>query len=299
MAPGWAPPIFEDVREVFAAIVPWATLVFAVSSMLAAGLGHSMRAILRPLRRWPRVLVALGTNFVFSPALAYLLARLLALDREQELGLFLIGAAAGAPFLLKLAQIAGADVAFAASLLVLLLPATVFYLPFVVPLVEPRAQVSGSAIGLPLLFSMLGPLALGMLLRPLIPRLAATLGPILSRFATAALIVTFLATFIAYTPAIVGIGAPAIIAIFALVLGDFLLGLFFGARIPRTREVLALATGLRNIGAATVVATQTFGGMQDVLVMVAAAAVAGMLVLFPLAFALRHGGPALLRRRHA
>lgn len=286
------------MREFFAAIVPWATLVFSVSSMLAVGLAHSVESIFGPLRRLPRVLRSLTSNFVFAPVLAFLFLRIFDLDEAHGIGLFLVGSAAGAPFLLHLARLARADVAFAASLLVLFLPVTVLFLAFVLPFVLPEAEVSAGAIALPLFLFLLLPLAVGLLARPLVPRLAPRLQATLNKLSTASLVVLFVSIVGANLQGMRGIGVRAILAAFCFVIAAFVLGWIFGSRQPGTREVVALGTAQRNIAAATVVATQSFPGVPGVLIMVTATTVVAWIVLFPIAFVLRAAPFHFPRSRH-
>lgn len=289
------------MREFFAAIVPWATLVFAVSSMLAVGLAHSAKSIFGPLRRLPRVIRSLVSNFVFAPVLAFILLRLFALEEAEATGLFIIGSAAGAPFLLKLTQVARADMAFAASLLVLLLPTTVVFLTVVVPLVFPETEVSFTAVAMPLVFSLLLPLLIGLIVHRLAPRFATQVQPRLSELSTIALVVLIGSVVAANLRAILRLDPLGILAALLFVLGAFALGWAFGSRRPGTREVVALGTAQRNIAAATVVATQSFADSTGVLIMIIATSVLALAVLFPIAFALRRSpSPARFwRRRHA
>lgn len=275
------------MQEAFASIVPAATVAFAVSSMLAVGLAHTPRRIVGPLRHPPGVIRALAANFVLAPALAWVLARVLAPALPHRIGLFLAGAGAGAPFLLKLTRAAKGDVAFAASLLVLLLPLTVLYLPVMLPTVFPATEVSAAAIARPLVLTMLLPLAAGLALRPLAPRLATRARRFLGGFSTAALIVLLGSIVIANWQAFLALGWRAVLAACAFTFLAFTLGWALGGRTRATREVVALGTAQRNIAAATVVATRTFGDEPGVVVMVAAVAILGMAVLFPVAFALR------------
>lgn len=89
--------------------VPIATLIFVVSSMLAMGLGLTITEITAPLRNARLVATSLLANFLLMPAAAVLLAKVLRLDEAFGVGLLLLGVAAGAPFLPKLAQIAKGD----------------------------------------------------------------------------------------------------------------------------------------------------------------------------------------------
>src|SRR4029434_4221054 len=107
--------------------------------MLSVGFSYTLRQIVTPLRNLRGVLAALLANFVLVPLLACLVTRVLALDPALAMGLMLVSTAAGAPFLIKLTQMADGDLAFAAGLLVLLLVATMIYMPIVVPLIAPDA----------------------------------------------------------------------------------------------------------------------------------------------------------------
>ena len=92
--------------ELLAKAVPVALLVFVVSSMLAVGLGLTVAQILAPLRNARLVTLALVANFVLMPLAALLIARVFRLDQPLGVALLLLGGAAGAPFLPKLAGVA-------------------------------------------------------------------------------------------------------------------------------------------------------------------------------------------------
>ena len=85
-----------------------AMLSFVVSSMLAMGAGLTVSRISEPLRNVRLVVLALLANFVLMPLGAFALAKMLWLDEPFGLGLLLLGCAAGAPFLPKLAELAKA-----------------------------------------------------------------------------------------------------------------------------------------------------------------------------------------------
>jgi BASS family bile acid:Na+ symporter len=121
-------------------------LVFVVSSMLGMGLGLSIRQIATPLRNLRLVGLSVITNFILMPVVALVLARILRLDQPLGVGLLLLGAAAGAPFLPKLAQIARGNLAFAVGLMVLLMVVTVGYLPVVLPQLLPGVSVDSAKI---------------------------------------------------------------------------------------------------------------------------------------------------------
>jgi len=82
-----------------------------------------------PLRNGKLVLFALLANFALMPVGALVITRLLSLDRPLGIGLLLLGTAAGAPFLPRLAGVAKGNLAFAVGLMVLPMVLTVAYMP--------------------------------------------------------------------------------------------------------------------------------------------------------------------------
>src|SRR5262245_60730972 len=117
--------------ELSQAAITVAMLGFVLSSMLAMGLGLTVQEIFAPLRNIRLIVLSLVANFVLMPFVAIALAKVVRLDEPLAVGLLLLGTAAGAPFLPKLAQIAKGNLAFAVGLMVLLMVITVGYLPVV------------------------------------------------------------------------------------------------------------------------------------------------------------------------
>src|SRR5438045_7727104 len=128
--------------ELMQRLVPLAMLVFVLSSMLAMGLGLTVSGIIAPLRDPRRVILSLLANFFLVPLAALALAALIRLDQPLGVGLLLLGSAAGAPFLPKLAQLAKGNLAFAVGLMVLLMVITVGYLPLVLPVFLPGFSIN-------------------------------------------------------------------------------------------------------------------------------------------------------------
>jgi bile acid:Na+ symporter, BASS family len=270
-----------------------AVVVFSVCTMLAVGLGHTLRDVFGPMLDARAVIRALIANFVLVPLLAYGVAQVVPLTPSDVNGLMLIATAAGAPFLIKLTAAAGGNVPLSASLTMLLLPVTVLYMPVVVPMVA-RARVSPAAIALPLLWTMILPLGAGLFVRAQHHLLAERIRPWSAKLASVALVVLVLATIVANLGAIVRIiDRGAILAPFVLILGAFVIGWAFGREYRGGHVVLGLGTAQRNIAAAMVVATQ---GVDDsnTVVMVVVASLVELVVLFPIAWLLARRE----RRRH-
>ncbi len=271
------------MSEFLSALLRLSVLLFAVSSMLSVGCGYTLGEILRPLRRPSAVARTLIANFVLVPLLALAVLRLLPMPEPIAVGLFLVATAAGAPFLIKLSGVADADEALSASLLVLLLPMTIAYMPLVVPLALPEAHVSAAAIARPLVLAMLLPLSLGLLFRKWRPERAHGLRPLLGTVSTIALITLMLAAILRDLSGLAGIlQVRVILATFAVIAGAFVIGFALGGPRLCSREVLGLATAQRNISAAAVVATQVIQH-PDTVAMVVFSALMGFAVLFPIA----------------
>src|SRR5262249_13656239 len=132
-----------------------AMLCFVISSMLAMGLGLTIQEIIAPLRNIRLIVLSLVANFVLMPFVAIALARMLQLNESFGVGLLLLGTAAGAPFLPKLAQIAKGNLAFAVGLMVLLMVITVGYLPIALPVLLPGVSVNPAQIARSLFLLML------------------------------------------------------------------------------------------------------------------------------------------------
>jgi BASS family bile acid:Na+ symporter len=259
-----------------------AMLAFVLSSMLAMGLNLTVGQIITPLRNVRLVTLSLLVNFVLMPLAAVGLATLLRLDEPLSVGLLLLGSAAGAPFLPKLAQIARGNLAFAVGLMVLLMVITVGYLPLVLPLLLPGVSVNPAKIARSLFLLMLLPLAGALAVRAQFPDIAARTKPVLDRLSNLSLILLGLLITLANVNNVLDVfGTRGILAGLLFIAIGFVIGWFLGGPDINTRRVLALGTAQRNIAAALVVGSQSFSDPQ-VVVMVVVVAIVSLLILMPL-----------------
>ncbi|HWR53360.1 MAG TPA: hypothetical protein VN428_19800 [Bryobacteraceae bacterium] len=257
--------------------------IFAVASMASVGLRYTLREILAPLRRFWAVVLALVANFVAVPMLAFVILKVIKLDRPYAIGLVLVASAAGAPFVIKLTQLSGGNVAFSAGMLVLLVVVSIGYMPVVVPLLAPGSEISARAIAEPLVMTMLLPLVAGLLLKRFAPRLSELL-PLLGVVTNISLVLLVTLTFALNLTTLAGVlGTGAILASLLFIAGAFAIGWLLGGVFgEHLRDEMALGTAQRNFAAALVVATQSFDA-PGVLVMSVVVSLATMAVLFPAA----------------
>lgn len=270
--------------------VPIATLVFVVSSMLAMGLGLKVAQVSAPLRNLRLVSLSLLANFVLMPACAVLLTRLLRLDEPLGVGLLLLGAAAGAPFLPKLTQIAKGNLAFAVALMVLLMVITVAYMPLVLPILLPGVSVNPVRIALSLVLTMFLPLGVALAVNARLPAAAARAKPLFDRLSSVGLIlVVVLLVVVNFNKVLSVFGTRAILAGLLFIALGYAVGWALGGPAADTRPVLGLGTAQRNIAAALVVGSQSFSN-PSVVVMVVVVAIVSLLILLPMSRLLANKG---------
>ena len=259
-----------------------AMLLFVLSSMLAMGLGLTVSQIITPLRHARLVVLSLLANFVVMPLAALALAALLRLDQPLGVGLLLLGTAAGAPFLPKLAQIVEGNLAFAVGLMVLLMVVTVGYLPLVLPVLLPGVAVNPAKIARSLFLLMLLPLAGALAVKARFAVAAARTKPVLDRVSNLSLILLVVLITAANINNVLAVfGTRGILAGLLFIAVGFGMGWLLGGPGMDTRRVLALGTAQRNIAAALVVGSQSFRDPK-VVVMVVVVAIVSLLVLMPL-----------------
>jgi len=259
-----------------------AMLVFVLSSMVAMGLNLTVGQIIAPLRNARLVVLSLLVNFVLMPLGALALAGLLRLDRPMGVGLLLLGSAAGAPFLPKLAQIAKGNLAFGVGLMVLLMVVTVGYLPLVLPSLLPGVSVNPAKIARSLFLLMLLPLAGALAVKAYFADVAARTKPLFDRLSNLGLIVLMLLITTGNVNNVLAVfGTGGILAGLLFIAIGFVAGWLLGGPDLSTRRVLALGTAQRNIAAALVVGSQSFSDPK-VVVMVVVVAIVSLLILMPL-----------------
>jgi predicted Na+-dependent transporter len=145
--------------------------------------------------------------------------------------------------------------------MVVLMVATVVYLPLVLPWLLEGVSVDAWDIARSLIVLMLLPLAIALAVRAHWPRTAAEYQPLMAKTSTLALLVLLVVGFglnVSNVLDLVGTGGIAALVLF--VAGALAIGFAAGGRQADVRSVVALGTAQRNLSAALVVATQSFAG---------------------------------------
>jgi BASS family bile acid:Na+ symporter len=133
---------------------------------------------------------------------------------------------------------------------------------------------------------MLLPLAAGLALKARYEVLARRVKPVLDKISNVSLILLVLLITAANLDKVLQVfGTRGILAGLLFIAWGFGTGWLLGGPDAGSRRVMALGTGQRNIAAALVVASQSFSDPK-VVVMVIVVAIAGFIILMPLARAL-------------
>ena len=271
------------LNDFFSAIAGISGLLFVVTSMLAMSLSLSVQQMTQPLKNVRLVLLALLANFVLVPLLAFAITKVIPLDESLQIGVILLGTAAGAPFIPKLVQGARGNVAYAVGLMFLIMVVTIFFLPIVLPLLLPGVEVNPWDIAKSLIVTMLIPLLIGMLIKSHSPDVADHWAPVMNKISSlSVLILLVVGLGLNISNILSFIGTLGIGAMVLLILGSLLIGLLFGGRDPGIRSAMGLSTANRNGAAALLVATQNFAG-TNTLPFVLVGVVLLLLVLLPAA----------------
>ena len=268
------------MSEIIGVIAQISALTFILTSMLAMGLSLTVKLIIDPLKNVKVVLLALLGNFVLVPALAYLISVVIPLDNGLKTGLIIAGAAAGAPFLPKLVQVAKGNAAFSVGLMTMLMIITVVYLPLMLPILLPGASVSPWDIAKSLIITMLLPLGIGLFIKARYQEIAQSLQPHMSQISSLAIVVMLVTILVLQFSTIIGtIGTGGLLAALPFLAGALAIGLLLGGKEASMRSVMGLGTAQRNLAAAMLVAAQNFSDDANVLVMVMLIGILGLVVL--------------------
>jgi predicted Na+-dependent transporter len=213
-----------------------------------------------------------------------LIVGIIPLSEGLQIGLILVGFAAGAPFLPKLVHIAKGDMAFTAGLMVLLMVVTIIYLPIVLPFVLTGVQVNPWEIARSLVVLMLIPLAIALFIRARYEEVAKGLIPTMTMAANLSLAAMFIGYFVGYFDVTYGVlGTGGILVSILLVVGAVIIGYLMGGVDKAHKKVLALGTGQRNLAAAFAIASGNFATNPEVLIEVMDVAVIGFIILMLIA----------------
>jgi BASS family bile acid:Na+ symporter len=264
---------------------------------VALGAEHAASELLAPVRR-AGLLGRVGVvDVVLLPLLVWALVQLLQVPDDYAIGLLLVGMASAGPLGIKAAQLAGADVPAAVSLVLVLEIANLVAIPFWAALLLPAAaDVDPLDVLGTLLIMVVAPLAIGVASRRAAPRLAARAPrplTLASNVGLAAVVVIVLARDADAVVESVGARVPLVAAV--AVVAALALGWLAGGSHRPTRASASLVTGVRANGPALAIAAASFPDRTDVRVGAVVFALFSIVVSLATALVIRRRSSTLPR----
>jgi len=186
-----------------------------------------------------------------SPALAWLLIKIIPMDPSIALGLLITSIAPVAPFFPILVRNARADVNFSAAFMPLTMVATVVLMPIFVPIMMPGLTLSIWALAKPLLVLILMPMILGIIIRIYTTRVADKIFPAIKMTAGITTVLSLVSVLLIYFREFIKVlGSYAILGQLLLALGILLMVYYIGFGLKKDqRSAMALGMCSRNVSA--------------------------------------------------
>jgi len=266
--------------------------VFVISTMLALGLQVPPQRIVRGVRDWRAIATGSILNLVLIPALGLLAASGLDLKGEIRTGYLLIAFSPAAPYAVKLIAIARGEVASSVGLIITLQLAGVVWVPVLANLfLDPATGLEYPQLFATIILLQLVPLIVGLLAqgtkRMDSPVTTQAVG-VISNASFAALVALIL---IHDLPRVVQIlDIRVLTAVVGLIVTSLTTGMFLAGRESSARRSLSIVSAARKGGLALVIATNTFGGDADAVIVIVAYALIELVLLTTVAIWWRASG---------
>ena len=224
---------------------------FMAFSLLDMGLRLNLNDAIQGLRNFKFVAHTLVWSFVFCPALAYLITRVIPLDPPYAVGMLLLGMAPCAPFVPILVEKAKGDLGYTAAFMLLASVGTVVCMPVTVPLLTQGLSASPWTIAKPLLIVVLIPMAVGVIFRRQKEGLAAKIQPIVKKLSGLAGLIWCLLCLIIYGKGLLGLAGELAVLSEVVFFGIICLATYYlGFGLCHEQKiVLSIGVTTRNLGA--------------------------------------------------
>ncbi len=254
-----------------------------VGLLLAIGMSSGLRDVTYLWRRPQLLLKSLLAMYVLVPAAAVTMVATLDLPGGTGAALLVLAVCAGAPLLTRKLMKANLDTDFILSLVVTTSLLAVVTVPVSVRWLD--RYLSFEAVGDPgpiarlIVLSFLAPLAAGMTVRAVTPKLADRVGDLLLRLAGLVLLGCTLVLLFVGRGLLFELGWTSFAAFLVFVVVSLAAGHLLGGPTPTGRTSLALACASRHVGLALLIAANARSTRP--LTYVAGYLVASALVSFP------------------
>jgi len=255
-------------------------LIFVTSTMLAFGLRVPAHRVSRALREIRLLVIASLVNVLGLPALGVGIASAFDVPSDLQNGFILIAISPGAPFAIKLVEMARGELASSIGLLIIFQLVGLVSVPLLAGLfLDSTARID------------VGEVLANVLILQLLPLLIGFAGQKSTRFGARAVtpanvvsnlsfVLLVILVVIADTPEVVDALAPTtLLAIIALQTISLATGFLLGGSNAMLRRSLAILSAARKGGLALIVATTSFGSESPAAIMVIAYALIELVLL--------------------
>ena len=258
--------------------VPLGIAIFLATAMLSLGLDMTVKQVIEPLQKRRLVIMSLLASALAVPLIAIVLSRVIPMEQALATGLIVYSLAAGSEGGPKFVQLVNGNTPFAFGLLAVLLTVTVIFLPLVINVAIPGAEVSLGEVVAKLLLLVALPIGVGMLVKARLTALAERISPPIHRLSMILLALVFILVIYVNVEAFVSLQSTALLAAALLFAITYAVGYAAGGPLPEDRKALAMMTSIRNGSISMLVAGQVFTDEPQVLVMVTLMAAGSVVV---------------------
>jgi len=240
-------------------------LISVIFMMLGVGLKTSLREVLEVAKRVGLVTRGVLANFVVVPILVCLSLPWLPLAPEVKLGILLMAAAPVAPMVPPFVDMARGDVAYSVGLMIIVALLSVALTPLILGLAIPETigsvDLNPLEIVKTLVVAQLIPVGLGIAIRSQSPRWSERLLRFVPKIGQYGLILGVGLIVASQAKQYLSMSLLAHLVIPLWVIGFLFIGnwMLAGETLPR-RRALAVATAIRNVPLAFLIAGQNFPG---------------------------------------
>jgi BASS family bile acid:Na+ symporter len=245
----------EIMQFLEAAFTPL-VFIFTVTNLFYMGLQIEIDGVLTGLKNKKAVALIFVWGWVLGPALAYLIAWVLALDEPYVIGLLLSSLAPVAAFLPLVVEKARGDMNFAAALVPLVMVGTVILMPLMAPLMIKGVTVSAWSLTKPLFLTVFLPMAIGAATGHFAESVTTRIlqaFKVIAKITTLAVAVCAIVVFA--RPMLETAGSFALLSVILFMVVIALISYLFGFGLKQSqRSVMSLGMLTRNSGPALIAA---------------------------------------------
>lgn len=271
----------QSLLNGFAEIGQFTLPIFVFFTMFNVGLTQDMEDITEYLKKWKfhtRVVLA---NYIIGPIIAYLLIQVFSLETPIAVGLLIFSMCAGAPFMIKLVNLSGNDVALGASLMLVLVLMSVIYVPIMLPLVSEEITVDAWGLFTNLFRQLVIPVILGAAVKYFFTQFSETIQPWVAKLGSISLWIVIIGTMVGNAEGMIDLaGGGTILAGVLFILGITVVGYFSGGKDDQNhlREVAAIGSGQRNTAASMLIAANNFPQVPEIFLFITVVNMIGILI---------------------